>query len=151
MTETPAWTLPYIPTLLLTAAYLASTTLPKHDITLFSRSSERRQRRRRAGTSASAANAKRKIPRRLLGPQPFVLERMLAIFHSLTDGNIKGGSAEIYSQFATLVKLGLIGKVGGAGMDVLDPSGKWRCLVGEDVVKPLGKGKGVDLSEWVVE
>lgn len=74
---------------------------------------------------------------------------MLAIFHAVTDGIVKGGSGDVYSQFASLVKLGLVGKVGGG--DVLDPSGKWRCLVGEELVKGMAKGKGVDLGEWVIE
>lgn len=51
---------------------------------------------------------------------------------------------------ATLVGLRLI--VGaGAGGDVLDGCGKWRCIVGWDFVNNVARGIQCDLESYLVE
>lgn len=96
--------------------------------------------------------ARKKPPRRLLPPQPFPLERLLAIFHAITDEDVRGGSAEVLTQFATLVALRLVGPAGAGGaQDVLDPGTKWRCKVGEEFVRGVCRGVGVVWDEYVIE
>jgi origin recognition complex subunit 5 len=70
------------------------------------RTSLQKRRKKGGGTALSrttkaSASKSRKISRKLLGPQAFVLERMLAIFHAIREeskgargrGNVNGESA----------------------------------------------------------
>ncbi|KAK3170045.1 hypothetical protein OEA41_009430, partial [Lepraria neglecta] len=120
-------TLPYYPAHLLVASYLASHNPPKHDITLFSKSSLSKRRKRGGGTALTPhrASKHRKISRKLLGPQLFPLERLFAIFHAILPHTYSSGGADIMCQLATLVGLRLIVKSGGAG-DILEWNTKWR-------------------------
>lgn len=76
--------LPYYSKLLLIAAYLASYNPARQDATYFMKSATDRKKKRQQRKSTAAGEAKnRKIARRLLGPQTFPLERLLAIFHAI--------------------------------------------------------------------
>jgi len=144
--------LPYYPSYLLISAYLASHNPPRHDITAFSQTSLTKRRKRGGGTALTShrASKHRKISRKLLGPQAFPLERLLAIFRSVLPHDMKGGGADIMCMVATLVGLRLI--VGaGAGGDVLDGCGKWRCIVGWDFVNNVARGIQCDLESYLVE
>lgn len=70
------------------------------------------------------------------------MERLLAIFHAITDEEVRGGTAEVLTQFATLVALRLVGPAGAGAQDVLDPGTKWRCKVGEEFVRGVCRGWG---------
>lgn len=90
---------------LLCAAYLASYNPARQDAVFFMKTTERRRRKKGGGTStrgsAKAGVTKhRKIPRRSLNPHPFVLERLLAIFHSILPDHVVGraGAAEVQTQ-----------------------------------------------------
>ena len=126
------FSLPYIPSHLLLAAYLASHNPPRTDIPLLSKTTSRRK--------------KQKIVRRL-APQAFGLERMLAIYHTLLgEEKYRGGDAEVMAQFATLVGLRLVSKVGvGETGDVL--GAKWKCNVGWDLVRAEGRRWGIEMGD----
>lgn len=103
---------------------------------------------------------RRRVDRKLLGPQAFVLERLLAVFWVVweeashgkeRDGKRKGlkelgGSADILAQVATLSSLRLLVRT---GKEELDGGSKLRVNVGWEVVRALGRGVGVELGEWL--
>lgn len=153
--------LPNLPAQLLVAAFLASTVAQKHDFLLFSKRTEARRKKRGGGAVMTPRKTKknptaRKLSRQMLGPQPFVLERMLAIWHALfasaeeEDGARKaGGGAEVLGQFATLVGLRLVIRV-GAGGDPLDVGAKWKINVGAQYVRGVSRGVGVDVDDYLI-
>ncbi|KAI9053967.1 hypothetical protein LZ554_002911 [Drepanopeziza brunnea f. sp. 'monogermtubi'] len=156
--------LPFYSRLLLVAAYLASFNPPKTDATLFMKAATSKRRKKGGGTALSKGKpgtAKhRKISRNLLGPQAFVVERMLAIFHaikedSLAFGRGKGkveGSADILMAVATLASLRLLVRMGPANTaDVLDAGTKYRVAVGWEVVRGVGRSVGVEVEDYLAE
>ena len=162
----PPLKLPYYASYLLIAAYLASYNPSRSDIPLLSKTAvgKKRKKGRGAGATANhtrrnALTAHRKISRRLLGPQPFGLERFFAIFRAIMSEEprrYKGGSAELAGQFATLVELRLVVRAGGAaaGGDAVTGGGgggKWRCGVGWELVRGVARGVGFGVEEYVVE
>ncbi|KAL9101110.1 MAG: hypothetical protein Q9163_003604, partial [Psora crenata] len=152
---TATHSLPYIPTHLLIAAYLASYNPAKHDITLFSKSSLSKRRKRGGGTALTPhrASKHRKMSRRLLGPQAFLLERFFAIFHAIVEGAVKGGGADVMCQFATLVGLRLVLRAGaGAGAgDILEGGGKWKVNVGYDFVRDMARRVRFDIDDYLMD
>ncbi|KAB5585764.1 origin recognition complex subunit 5 C-terminus-domain-containing protein [Coniochaeta sp. 2T2.1] len=161
--------LPITARLLLLAAYLASHNAARHDLTLFSTHHHGR-RRKRGGLSVHRPARRnmnkqhRKIARKLLGAQAFVLERMLAIFAAVRrewdDRNPEeeqeevetGMDGDVGMAIATLASLRLLVRVGGAGgADVMDRGGKWRVNVGWEVVRGLGRSMGIEVEEWLIE
>lgn len=147
-----SYALPYYPTHLLISAYLASHNPPKHDITLFSKSSLSKRRKRGGGTALTSQRASkhRKISRRLLGPRPFPLERLFAIFHAILPHTYTGGGADTMCQVATLAGLRLIMKAGSGG-DVLEGGGKWRVNVGWEFVRGVARGVSFDVESYLTE
>jgi len=145
-------TLPYYSAHLLISAYLASHNLPRHDITIFSKTSLAKRRKKGGGTALTSyrASKQRKMSRKLLGPQAFPLERLLAIFHSVLPHDVKGGGADVMCMITTLVGLRLIIKAGVKG-DLLEGWGKWRCNVGWDFVNNVARGVKFDLESYLVE
>ena len=104
---------------------------------------------------------RRRIDRKLLGPQAFVFERLMAVFwvvwEEASHGDDRrdrhrkglkelGGSADILAQVATLSSLRLIVRT---GKEELDGGSKLRVNVGWEVVRALGRGVGVELGEWL--
>lgn len=94
----------------------------------------------------------------MLGGQPFGLERLFAIWNALFhDAAGKGGvGAEALVQFATVVGMGLVARVGGgAGGGGGDPleggGGKWRCVVGRDHVRSLARGLKLELDDYLLD
>jgi len=169
--------LPYASRILLVAAYLASYTPARLDPVLFSKSSSLAKKRRKglAGTAVKSrpgVEKRRKINRTLLGPQAFVVERLLAIFSAVRaeagaerrawggergrgmgmggGEQAQGGAADVLSAIATLASLRLLVKT-SAGADVLEGSAKWKVNVGWEVVRGVGRSVGIEVGEWVVE
>lgn len=155
--------LPYISRLILVASYLASYTPARHDILLFTKSSSKGKKKKGGGTALSRSrpgvSKSRKISRKLLGPQAFVLERMLSIFQFLrldADVSSKGrvsaiaGSADVLMAVATLASLRLIIKT-SAVADPLDASTKWKANVGWEVVRGLARSVGVEVEDFLID
>jgi origin recognition complex subunit 5 len=82
----PPLELPLAAKFLLVAAYCASYNPVKSDVRLFGRGTGPDGRRRRGGGTRRAGYGRTrvgKVPQRLLGPRPFPLDRLLAMFASL--------------------------------------------------------------------
>ncbi|CAG8953780.1 hypothetical protein HYFRA_00006671 [Hymenoscyphus fraxineus] len=171
--------LPFHTRLLLLAAYLASFNPPRTDILYFMKSATSRRRKRGGGTALSRTSApkNRKISRKLLGAQAFVLERMLAIFRCLNadaanhkryargrrggsrrlgegrwETEDPSGSADIYTAIATLTSLRLLIRMGSVSTgDVLEGSAKYKVAVGWEVVRGIGRSVGVEMEDYLAE
>jgi origin recognition complex subunit 5 len=159
--------LPYYSRLLLVSAYLSSFNPPRTDQLFFMKAAAAKRRKRGGGTVVSKTrpgiSKHRKISRKLLGPQAFVLERMLAIFHAIKDdADCKGrsgrgkqltaGSADIEMGIATLVTLRLLAKVGSASSgDVLEAGTKYRVAIGWEVVRGVARSVGVEAEDYLFE
>ena len=156
--------LPFFSRLLLVAAYLASYNPPRTDQLFFMKAAASKRKKKGGGTAKTRqSHAKsRKISRKLLGPQAFVLERMLAIFHAIRpDADSKGtkpgnrnitGSADIQMAIATLTSLRFLIKMGSAAAaDTLDGSSKWRVAIGWDVIRGIARGVGIEAEDYIME
>lgn len=149
---------PYLTAHLLCAAYLASHTPPRHDTSLFSKSSltTRRRKKSRAQSqsqsqSRPSKSKMRKPSRHLLGPQPFPLERLFAIFHSLLPSPIGGGRADLLEQIATLRRLRLLVRGASVAADDGVVGGKWRVGCGLQFARSVARGIGLDLEEYLID
>jgi origin recognition complex subunit 5 len=160
--------LPYYSRLLLVAAYLASFNPAKTDAIHFMKAAAAKRRKKGGGTALArqGISKHRKISRKLLGAQAFVLERMLAIFHAIMDDadpnrkftkrrDYRGdvvGAADIQMAIATLASLRLLIKMGpnNAG-DTLDGGSRYRVAVGWDVVRSVARSVGVEAEDYLAE
>jgi len=111
---------------------------------------EKKRRKRGGGTAGGRPAKHRKIQRKLLGPQAFIMERMLAIFHAIIPHPVIYGTGDILAQIAMLASSRLIVKT-SATADVLDAGTKWRVNVGGDYVKGVVKGLRFDLDGYLAE
>jgi origin recognition complex subunit 5 len=157
--------LPYYSRLLLVASYLASFNPPRTDALFFMKGSSSKRRKRGGGTALTKTSSKpgvtkhRKIARKLLGPQAFILERMLAIFHAIkadaTHGKGRGrveGSADIYSAIATLASLRLLIKLGPSNAnDSLEGGARYRVAVGWEVVRGVARSVGIEVEDYLAD
>ncbi|KIX94096.1 uncharacterized protein Z520_10122 [Fonsecaea multimorphosa CBS 102226] len=141
MTRRPSL-LKHFPTLVLLSAYLASHTLPKHDILLFSRlsatssSTSKKIRRlrqtptKKKTTSTSTKDAATPTKSRTKSlfaaganfgiPRPFTLERLVAILRAIHPQGIpnrpgRGVSDRIYRELGELERLRLVVRWSGSG------------------------------------
>ncbi|SZF03338.1 unnamed protein product [Blumeria hordei] len=163
--------LPSYSRLLLTASYLASFNPSRNDALFFIKKSADKRRKKGGGTALTSSkpgvSKSRKIPRKLLGAQAFVLERMLAIFHTILEdsdvrkGSMSGftvrkstlnGSADVQMGVATLVSLRLLVRIGrlNAG-DILDAGMKYRVLIGWEIARSVARSVGVELENYLAD
>lgn len=142
--------LPYYTKYLLLAAYLASFNPSRQDQVFFMKSSDKKRRKKGGGTAGGRPAKHRKIQRKLLGPQPFVLERMLAIFHAIVPHNLPSGTADVMTQTATLASLRMLFKTPSTA-DVLDTGTKWRVNVSYEYVRRLAKEVRFDVESYLAE
>ncbi|MCJ1244277.1 hypothetical protein MMC30_001475 [Trapelia coarctata] len=145
-------TLPYYTSHLLLAAYLASHNPSRLDSTFFMKAASLKRRKRRTGPAApkTRPSKHRKIQRKLLGPQAFILERMLAIFHAIVPDEIPGGTGDVMAQMAMLASRRLLVKTAAAA-DVLEQGTKWRVNVGWEYIVGVARGVRFELEGWLVE
>ncbi|KAF2688935.1 hypothetical protein K458DRAFT_385096 [Lentithecium fluviatile CBS 122367] len=145
--------LPYYTTHLLIAAYLASYNPSRTDVTYFMKHTDKRRNKRRAHSASALGVTKskhRKIPRHLLTPSPFALDRLLAVFRALIEGTVPQ-VADLLTQVGTLTSMRLLVRVGGAGAaDVLDPGARWRVNFSWEYVRALGRSVNVEVGEYLV-
>ena len=148
--------LPFYTTHLLIAAYLASYNPARTDVTYFMKHTDKRKNKRRAPSTASlSATSKggvkhRRIPRHLLTPSPFSLDRLFAIFRALLVDGVPQ-SADLYTSVATLTSLKLLVRTGvGGASDALEPGGRWRVGFGWEFVRGLGRSVGIEVGEYLV-
>jgi len=113
------------------------------------KSSEKKKRRRNTANTSGKLQKHRKIPRNLLAPSLFPLDRLLAILHALLPHPMLQ-NAEVFTQIATLSSLRLLLKAGTTGADTLDPGCKWRVNCGWEYIMALGRSVGLEMRDWVV-
>ncbi|KAF1364077.1 hypothetical protein EJ07DRAFT_101204 [Lizonia empirigonia] len=149
-------TLPFYTTHLLIAAYLASYNPARTDVTYFMKHTDKRKNKRRApGLAALSTTSKggvkhRRIPRHLLTPSPFSLDRLFAIFRALLLDGVPQ-TADLYTSVATLTSLKLLIRTGvGGASDALEVGGRWRVGFGWEFVRGLGRSVGVEVGEYLV-
>ncbi|OCK77880.1 hypothetical protein K432DRAFT_333078 [Lepidopterella palustris CBS 459.81] len=141
--------LPYYSKYLLCAAYLASHNPARTDSLYFMQTSTSRRKKRGGGapkTRVSKTPKARKIPRHLLSPSPFPLDRLLAIFRAILPDPVPQ-TADIYTQIATLGSIRLLVRTGMA--DVLDAGGKWRVTFGWEYAAAVGRSVGFEIGEFL--
>jgi len=140
----------------LLAAYLASFNPAKLDTLYFMKATERKRRKKGGGTARSAGgrpSQNRKIPRHLLPPAAFTLDRLLAILHAILPHDHRS-AIDIYTQIATLTSLRLLVRGGGIGSgDPLEAGGKWRigAAVGLEYVQGLARSVDFGLIDYIAE
>ncbi|KAF2671896.1 origin recognition complex subunit Orc5 [Microthyrium microscopicum] len=139
--------LPYYAKFLLCAGYLASYNPPRQDKIYFMKSTERK-RRRRGGNAGGRASKHRKIPRHLLNPSPFSLDRMLAILQSILIHPV-AQTGQISAQIATLTSLRLLLRTGAGTADLLDPATRFRVNCSWEYVSSLGRSVGIELRDYL--
>jgi origin recognition complex subunit 5 len=139
--------LPYYSKYILCAAYLASYNPARQDNVYFMKASEKKRRRRNTNTGGRVSK-NRKIPRHLLTPSPFSLDRLLAILHAILPHDLVQTS-DIYTQIATLSSIRLLVRTGVAGADVLDPGCKWRVNYGFEYISKLGRSVQFEIGEYL--
>lgn len=144
--------LSYYSKFLLISTFLASYNPPKFDTQFFTKSNldanGKRKRGRPCGTrKVKQNNSGSSWRQQLLGPKPFPLERMLAIFYSIIADNIDT-TVDIYHQIALLIKLKLVIRM--TSMDNLE-SMKCKCNVGFDFIMQISKSLKFDLTRYLHE
>ncbi|MCJ1224201.1 hypothetical protein MMC12_000845 [Toensbergia leucococca] len=140
--------LPFYTKHLLLAAYLASHSPQRQDLLLFTKAGSKPHRRKRPRNTPSSH---RKIQRKLLGPQAFVLERLFAIFHAIVPRPVVAGSADLQTQVATLVSLRLLVRTAAGGADVLDAQTRWKVNVGWEYVRLVARSVRFDVEGYLAE
>ncbi|KAH0287009.1 hypothetical protein M436DRAFT_60830 [Aureobasidium namibiae CBS 147.97] len=142
--------LPYYSKWLLCAAYLASFNPPRQDNVYFMKTTERKRRRKGGGAVAGRESKNRKIPRHLLSPSPFPLDRLLAILQAVLPHDLTP-TIDIYTQLATLCSLRLLLRTAVVGGDVLEPGAKWKVNFGWEYALKLARSVGFDITDHVAE
>lgn len=133
---------------LMCAAYLASFNPPAQDQIYFMKTSERKRRRKGGGAIGGRKSSARKIPRHLLSPSPFSLDRLLAILHAILPHDL-APSADIDVQISTLTSLRLLLKSGILSSDMLDPSARWKVNIDLDDALKIAKELDFDIADYL--
>jgi origin recognition complex subunit 5 len=142
--------LPYYSKWLLCAAYLASFNPPRQDNIYFMKATERKRRRKGGGAVAGRESKNRKIPRHLLSPSPFPLDRLLAILQAVLPHDLTP-TIDVYTQLATLCSLRLLLRTAVVGGDVLEPGAKWKVNFGWEYALKLARSVNFDITDHVAE
>lgn len=114
------------------------------------KATEKKRRKRGGGTVARRESKTRKIPRHLLSPSPFPLDRLFAILHAILPHDLVP-TIDIYTQLATLCSLRLLLRTAVIGGDVLESGGKWKVNFGRDYVVKIARDIGLDLLDYEAE
>ncbi|TKA25564.1 hypothetical protein B0A50_05425 [Salinomyces thailandicus] len=148
--------LPYYAKWLLIAAYLASFNPARLDALYFMKTTDRKRRKKGGGTARTPTrrpSQTRKIPRHLLAPASFTLDRLLAILHAILPHDLRT-TIDMYTQIATLTSLRLLVRSGGIGSsDPLEAGGKWRVgpAVNWEYAQGVARSLDFGLLDYVAE
>lgn len=132
--------LPYYSKFLLIAAYLASFNPARTDRRFFLKSHGKIKK-------TNFLKKHEKTSNHLLGPKPFPLDRLLAIFYSVVDSRV-APTASIFSQISSLVTLQLLSQVGHD--DQLD-SPKYKCAVSLDFILAISRTVSFDVVKYLYD
>ncbi|KAI8848326.1 origin recognition complex subunit 5 C-terminus-domain-containing protein [Chytridium lagenaria] len=136
---------PTLPSYLLIAAFLASFNPQRLDLTLFTKENGRKKR-------SKVESRTNKIRQQLLGPKPFPLERLLAIFRSIiTEEGMdpdRLSQVEIQAQIGTLESSQLLRRM--TAPDRLEGV-KYKCLVSFERILQISKRRQFDISKYLFD
>ncbi|XP_061125255.1 origin recognition complex subunit 5 [Syngnathus typhle] len=132
--------LPFYSKFLLIAAYLASYNPARTDKRFFVKHHGKIKK-------TNFLKKNEKTSNHLLGPKPFPLDRMLAIFYSVVDSRV-APTASIFSQISSLVTLQLLTQVSHA--DQLDAP-KYKCAVSMDFICAISRTVNFDIIKYLYD
>ncbi|XP_078409344.1 origin recognition complex subunit 5 isoform X1 [Cetorhinus maximus] len=132
--------LPYYSKFLLIAAYLSSYNPARTDKRFFLKHHGKIKK-------TSFLKKHEKTSNHLLGPKPFPLDRLLAIFYSIVDNRVTP-TANIFSQITSLVALQLLTHVGHD--DQLDGP-KYKCTASLDFIRAIARTVNFDMVRYLYD
>ncbi|KAI0224433.1 Origin recognition complex subunit 5 [Lamellibrachia satsuma] len=135
--------LPYYSKYLLIAAYIASYNPAKSDRKFFAKHSGRVNKR----VEMNSHKKQEQTNNQLLGPKPFPLDRLMAIFYVIVEGKV-ALSANIYSQISSLVTLGLMMQLSSS--EPLDAP-RYKCLISLDFVKSVARTINFEVLRYLYD
>ncbi|CAL4122549.1 unnamed protein product, partial [Meganyctiphanes norvegica] len=133
--------LPFYSKFLLIAAYLASYNPAKTDKRFFMKHHGKQRK------TQAMIKAKERSSNQLVGPKPFPLDRLMAIFYSIIEDKVSP-TANLFTQISTLVTLRLVSQVGGE--DQLDLP-KYKCTVSLDFIRGIARTVGFDVVRYLYD
>nr|XP_057933053.1 origin recognition complex subunit 5 [Doryrhamphus excisus] len=133
--------LPYYSKFLLIAAYLASYNPARTDKRFFVKHHGKIRK------AKHFLKKNEKTSNHLLGPKPFPLDRLLAIFYSVVDSRV-APTASIFSQISSLVTLQLLTQV--SHDEQLDAP-KYKCAVSMDFICAVSKTVNFDIIKYLYD
>ncbi|KAH9493211.1 Origin recognition complex subunit 5 [Bulinus truncatus] len=133
--------LPYYSKFLLIAAYLASYNPMKYDRRFFAKNSGKVSKR------SKLVKKNERTSSHLLGPKLFPVERLMAIFYSIVEGNVIP-SAQIFIQISSLVSLHLLCQVGG---DDKIAAPKYKCMVNLEFIRSIARTVQFDIMKYLYD
>eukprot|EP00058_Branchiostoma_floridae_P011778 XP_002597266.1 hypothetical protein BRAFLDRAFT_260887 [Branchiostoma floridae] len=133
--------LPFYSKFLLIAAYLASYNPARTDRRFFLKHAGKMKK------TVQQMKRDERASSQLLGPKPFPLDRLMAIFYSIVEGKV-APTANIYSQISSLVTLRLMTQVGSD--DQLDGA-KFKCTVGLDFMRSIARTVNFDIIRYLYD
>lgn len=134
--------LPYYSKFLLIASYLASYNPAKTDKRFFAKNAGKLSKQ-----AKQLMKKQERASNHMLGPKPFALDRMMAIFYSIVEGRV-APTANIFMQISSLVSLNLLGQV--ASDDQID-SPKYKCLVSLDFIKSVSRTVNFEVMRYLFD
>lgn len=132
--------LPYYSKFLLIAAYLASYNPARTDKRFFLKHHGKIKK-------TNFLKKNEKTSNHLLGPKPFALDRMLAIFYSVVDSRV-APTASIFSQISSLVTLQLLNQVSHDDQLVAP---KYKCAVSMDFICAISRTVNFDIVKYLYD
>ena len=146
--------LPPIPTFLLLASFLASYNPTVLDVRYFLRDRGPRIRARKPKTKTSTRISS--IRQQLLGPRPFPLDRLIAIFQALvtealphSNWELRARSRAVYNQINTLVARRML--IRTTPPDRIASAVNLRTNVSHSLVSSLARRVRFDLGLWLYD
>lgn len=89
----------------------------------------------------------------LHGPRAFPLDRLLAIFYSITadDGVVVDSASDIYHQIASLVSLHLLARASGGADGIRLDGVRLKCNIALDTATAIARQLGLDLTAYLAD
>ncbi|KAL7639482.1 UNVERIFIED_CONTAM: hypothetical protein RMT77_009983 [Armadillidium vulgare] len=133
--------LPFYSKFLLISAYLASYNPPKSDKRFFTKNHGKKRK------TQAMIKAKQKSCSQLVGPKPFPLDRLLAIFYSIIEDKV-APTAHVFTQITSLVSLRLLTSVGND-----DPlsSPKYKSNVSFDFIRFISRTVNFEIVQYLYD
>ncbi|KAF2346899.1 Origin recognition complex subunit 5 [Trinorchestia longiramus] len=133
--------LPFYSKYLLIAAYLASYNPAKSDRRFFLKHHGKQKK------TQAMMKAKERSCSQLTGPKQFPLDRLLAIFYSISECK-QAPTAALMMQLSTLVSLRLVVQVGA---DEAIDAPKFKCAVGLHFIRQIARTVDFDVVHYLYD